>query len=287
MSLSSLYLDAFTAVAKIRNFSKAAETLFITQSALSQRIKNLESELGVTLFFRKPSGIEITEIGERLLRYCQLKDVMETELLSRLTPNREGEMAGILRIGVFSSILGTVIIPSLSTLLRENPKLRCDFIHRESGWIDLLNHAEADFIILDYPLNMPAVEQHILGYEEYVVIESTAHKCPDNVYLDNAPEDPATEQFFIHQGGDIPGYSRLFMGETYAILAGVEEGLGRAVMPIHLLREKRDLKIVGGFKKYRKEITLHYFKQNYYPKAYSAVINQLISNCSGFLNLKT
>ena len=63
MSLSSLYLDAFVGVAKAESFSGAAKGLHITQSALSQRIKNLEDELGLTLFLRMTSGVRLTEQG--------------------------------------------------------------------------------------------------------------------------------------------------------------------------------------------------------------------------------
>lgn len=50
------------------------KALNITQSALPQRILNLESDLGSTLFIRESSGILLTELGQRMLRYCQMKD---------------------------------------------------------------------------------------------------------------------------------------------------------------------------------------------------------------------
>ncbi|RKX80471.1 MAG: hypothetical protein DRP58_13170 [Spirochaetes bacterium] len=284
MSLSSLQLDAFLAAAKSLNFSRAAESLFITQSALSQRIKNLELTMGATLFIRDPSRIKITEIGEKLLRYCQTKDAMEDELLFNLTPKEAGELAGIIRIGAFSSILRSVVIPSMSSLLRKNPRIQCDFVHKETpGLPSLLDRSECDFIILDYPLDSPSVEKHLLGYEEYIVIESLKYTCPDNIYLDNSPEDTATEHFFNAQSSKMPKYERRFMGETYGIIAGVEAGLGKSVMPIHLLSGRPHLKKVEGFDIYKREITLHYKKQSYYSELYKMVIEQLTGNCEKYL----
>lgn len=284
MSLSSLQLDAFLAAAKSLNFSRAAESLFITQSALSQRIKNLELTMGATLFIRDPSQIKITEIGEKLLRYCQTKDAMEDELLLNLTSIEGGELAGIVRIGAFSSILRSVVIPSMSSLLRKNPKIQCDFIHKETpGLPSLLDRSECDFIILDYALESPSVEKHILGYEEYIVIESLNYTCPDSIYLDNSPEDTATEQFFNAQNESTPKYKRRFMGETYGIIAGVESGLGRSVMPIHLLTKRPHLKKVEGFKLYKREITLHYKKQSYYSELHKQVVEQLTDKCESYL----
>ncbi len=85
MSLSSLHLDAFFAAAQSLNFSRAARDLHITQSALSQRVKALEEDLGLTLFVRLPRGVQLTEAGERLLRYCQARSSLESELIEHLT----------------------------------------------------------------------------------------------------------------------------------------------------------------------------------------------------------
>ncbi len=60
-------LCAFDVVARHGNFTSAAEALGLTQSAMSQRIKNLEIELGVTLFRREHRGVELTNDGRRLL----------------------------------------------------------------------------------------------------------------------------------------------------------------------------------------------------------------------------
>ncbi len=285
MSLSSLQLDAFAAVARLLNFSKAAESLFITQSALSQRIKNLEQTIGANLFIREPGKVRITEMGERLQRYCSVKDSMEQELLFNLLPSNEGQLGGITKIGAFSSILRSVVIPAMSSLLRKNPKIQCDFIHKETqGLPELFERAECDFIILDSSLDQTGVESVVLGYEEYVVIESAEYACPENIYLDNAPDDPATRDFFNNQEDDPPPYSRKFMGETYGILAGVEAGLGRSVMPVHLLAERPHLKKVEGFREYKKAITLHYHKQAYYSDLHKAVVKQLTDNCGKYLN---
>ncbi len=285
MSLSSLQLDAFVAVAKLLNFSKAAESLFITQSALSQRIKNLEQTIGANLFIREPGRVRITEMGERLLRYCSVKDSMEQELLFNLLPSSAGQLGGITRIGAFSSILRSVIIPAMSSLLRKNPKIQCDFIHEETqGLPELLERSECDFILLDYSLESPGIEKVILGYEEYIVIESGKYVSPENVYLDNAPDDPATQDFFNNQEGTPDEYSRRFMGETYGIISGVEEGLGRSVMPVHLLTDRPQLKKVEGFLLYKKPVTLHFHKQAYYSDLHQAIVRELKENCSKYLN---
>src|SRR5215208_5025182 len=60
-------LEYFAAVARHGRFTRAAEELWVTQSALSQRVRRLEAELGVELLRRTPRGAELTPAGEELL----------------------------------------------------------------------------------------------------------------------------------------------------------------------------------------------------------------------------
>lgn len=64
-------LKTFLEVARKRHFGKAAESLFVTQSAVSARIKLLESSLGVELFRRQRNDIQLTPAGMRLVRYAE------------------------------------------------------------------------------------------------------------------------------------------------------------------------------------------------------------------------
>ena len=60
-------LKYFVKVAELLSFSKAAKALFITQSTLSQQIKQLEDELDMALFFRNNHKVSLTEAGETFL----------------------------------------------------------------------------------------------------------------------------------------------------------------------------------------------------------------------------
>ncbi len=60
-------LEYFAAVARHRHFTRAAESLYVTQPALSQQVRRLEAELGLQLFRRTSKGVELTSAGEDLL----------------------------------------------------------------------------------------------------------------------------------------------------------------------------------------------------------------------------
>ena len=64
-------LELFTAVAKEKSFSKAAQRLYISQSAVTQHIKKIETELGFALFERNTHSAALTEQGEIMLRTAQ------------------------------------------------------------------------------------------------------------------------------------------------------------------------------------------------------------------------
>ena len=64
--LSIRHIRAFVAVAKHRSLTRAAESLFVTQSALSLTIQHLEDDLGVSLFDRSTRRLDLTQAGEEL-----------------------------------------------------------------------------------------------------------------------------------------------------------------------------------------------------------------------------
>ena len=65
------YFDYFYKVAKLKSISKVAKNIHISQSALSQQIQKLEDSLGYKLLERSNKGVELTEMGEIVLKYSE------------------------------------------------------------------------------------------------------------------------------------------------------------------------------------------------------------------------
>lgn len=285
MSLPSLYLDAFLAVAKTNGFSSAAKQLNVTQSALSQRIKNLEDELGLTLFIRTPTGATLTEQGERLLRYCQTRDSMEEELIHDLNISKAFELTGTIKIASYSSVLRSVLIPALKPLMEKHPNILCEFICSNMSELPgMLQRAEVDFIVMDYRLEKANLQIEALGHEKFVVIESKKESKRDDIFLDNDSEDRATELFFKAQGTKAPKYRRSYFDDCYGIIDGVALGLGRAVMSEHLVADNSKIKVIKGHKPYKVDVVLHYYQQPFYSKLHQAVIESLVKGASHYLS---
>lgn len=282
MKIPSHHASAFIELAKTKSFSKAAIKLSITQSALSQRIAHLEADLETTLFIREPSGPILTTSGEMLLRYCQTAQSLEEEVLKSLK-STSTNFAGTFRIAGFSSVMRSIIIPSIAPFLRENPEVVCEFKSYEVAELfDVLKSSKADIVILDYHLKKNGIIEHIIGKEEYVVIESKSFESPKDLYLDHGPHDNATESFFNFQSSAPKSLKRTFMGDVYGIINGVEEGLGRAVMSRHLLKNNKKIKIIKGHQKYLRDITLNYFEQPFYPSLHKEIVKQICKNSKAF-----
>jgi DNA-binding transcriptional LysR family regulator len=285
VGLSSLYLDAFFAAARSLNFSMAAKELHITQSALSQRIKGLEEELDLTLFVRLPRGVQLTEAGARLLRYCQARFSMEQELLEALTgkTSKQG-LGGVVRIGGYSSVVRSILMPALGPLLRTNRNVQVHFQNAEMRQLpDLLLTGNVDFIVTDVPVHRADIETVELGQEECVMARAAELEIEENVFLDHDPDDPTTAKFFSMQAGAMPEYRRSFMDEIYAIIDGVALGLGQAVVSRHLIARDPRIKVTEGLRSMFVPVLLHYHKQPFYTALQRAAIKELRERCPALL----
>lgn len=114
---------AFLRVLECNSFSDAARVMGYTQSAVSQMMKALEEELGVTLLLRSRTGVTLTREGELLLPY--IRDVANAHrMLSEQAANFRGLQRGTIRIGTFTSISSQLLPPVMKAFREAHPNLR-------------------------------------------------------------------------------------------------------------------------------------------------------------------
>src|SRR5262245_50354310 len=97
------HLQTFIVVAEEGNVTRAAERLFMTPSSVSAHIKALEDELNITLFVRKPQGMEITEHGS-ILRARAESIVRGAQDMVDLSAKLQDSLTGKARIGLNTNI---------------------------------------------------------------------------------------------------------------------------------------------------------------------------------------
>ena len=120
-------LRALVAVARERSFTKAAAKIGVSQSALSQTIRQLEARLGVRLLTRTTRSVSPTEAGERLLRSVEPRfEEIDIELAS-IAELRE-KPAGRIRITATEYAIEAILLPKLARLMRLYPDIKIEMI---------------------------------------------------------------------------------------------------------------------------------------------------------------
>jgi DNA-binding transcriptional LysR family regulator len=122
------YLKGFLEVARARNFSRAAATLYRTQPTLSQQIQRLEEEFGGKLFNREFKAVRLTPAGVTLQRYAEQLLALRAEALDAITQMRENPR-GTLRIGTNDATCLYVLPHALAVFRRLYPQVLVN-IHR-------------------------------------------------------------------------------------------------------------------------------------------------------------
>ena len=118
-------VQAFVAVAENKSFSKAARSLGVTASALSQAVRALEERLGVPLLLRSTRSVSLTDVGKRLFERLAPAMKEATQALDEAQGSLDVAQ-GKLRITAGRLTVPLVIEPVVPTLLREHPKLELE-----------------------------------------------------------------------------------------------------------------------------------------------------------------
>ncbi|MBB3001671.1 MAG: LysR family transcriptional regulator [Paraburkholderia tropica] len=129
-------ITAFLAVAREGSFTKAAAQLGVSQSALSQTVRNLEARLGLRLLARTTRNVSPTEAGERLIQSVGPRlDEVEAELAA-LTALRE-KPAGIVRIAAGEHAAESLLWPAIEKLLPAYPDITIELVI-DNGLTDIV-----------------------------------------------------------------------------------------------------------------------------------------------------
>lgn len=116
-------LKTFLEVSRTRHFGRAAEALYLTQSAVSFRIRQLENQLGVSLFTRHRNNIRLTSAGERLLPYAET--LMSTWLIAKKEVSLSQQQHE-LTIGASTALWEAYLTPWLKTLYQTRENLHIE-----------------------------------------------------------------------------------------------------------------------------------------------------------------
>ncbi len=168
-------LRYFAKVAETLNFSEAARVLHITQSTLSQQIKQLECELGTPLLTRSSHKVALTEAGELILPHVKLS-LHEADSCSERINDLNEITTGSLSIGVTYSF-SPILTETLLLFMRQYPKIKLNIFYKPMNELMvLLKERTVDFVLAFKPTQpVEGVESHMLFQNQLSAIVSTDH----------------------------------------------------------------------------------------------------------------
>lgn len=238
-------LETFSCVAEAGSFTAAAESLGISQAAVSQRISLLESDLGTGLFDRSAARIQLTDAGRRLYGYVQeilqLHEQARAELVG-FAPRAHGDLAL-----AASSVPGEHLLPAVLADFQQkfpNVHVRATVTDSESVFKDL-DKGNAVLGLVGRKSDAPHLEYRPLATDYLVLIISPEHAmgCQPSISLEQLQQLPLVlresgsgSRWSLELNLEIFGISSrdltigLELGSNAAIKDAVRRGMGAAFL---------------------------------------------------------
>jgi LysR family transcriptional regulator, nitrogen assimilation regulatory protein len=171
-------LRYFIAIARCGSFSKAAEEVFIAQSALSHQLAQLENELDTSLFHRNRRGVELTDAGRIFHAHATaiLRQVDDAKASVRVA---EDEPSGKVVFGIPHSVSNALALPLLMALRREFPRVDLELTEELTGnLVSQLRSGQVSLAVLFDDGTLDEFEATPLADEQIFLIGASSLKFP-------------------------------------------------------------------------------------------------------------
>lgn len=237
-------LEPFEASARLGSFTRAAEELAVTQSAVSQRVRKLEELLDVKLFIRRHRAIDLTPEGRELLNGVT---VALRHLTSATHGLRQRKMRPVMKFGVDTSIAQLWLMPRLHDILEQDSSVTIDLIVSDSE-SEVLN---SDVAVLHGDGHWPGYVARRLFKDEVYPVCSPEYlrRCPvsspqdllnaDLIDLDYVHWNWINWGIWLTETGIDPSEARVRIrtNSYLALIDAARAGMGVALGWDHLLDE--------------------------------------------------
>ena len=183
----------FCEVAKTGNVTRAAEKLYVSQSAVSQSIMQLEEKLGCKLFNRSKRGVRLTSEGEVLFSYVN-NAVSLIENAQEKISGMKNLRAGEIRIGASDTACSLFLLPFLNKFNAEHPEIHISVINRTTReLIKFLKNGSVDISFVNLPLEEDAaldIQPVMRLHDCFVAGAKYAHLSESVIRLGDLSEYP-------------------------------------------------------------------------------------------------
>ena len=236
-------LQSFVCAAKHNSFTQAALELHLTQSAISRQIKELESQLGLSLFSRVRQRVILTDTGARFLNDAiNILRVTEEAVLKALTLGEKRS----LNIAALPTFTDRWIIPKLQSFMQTNADLALNFTTSIKPF-DFNDHA-ADVAIHFGKPNWPNASCYLITKEQLIPVASKYYLNRQPVVtlkdlqrcrlLQLSSRLGSWKQWFEQHHLDITFNNHLSFDQFSMIIGALKAGLGIALLPKYFIDQE-------------------------------------------------
>ncbi|MFD1297115.1 LysR family transcriptional regulator [Lysobacter gummosus] len=230
MDLDPTLLRTFVAVTESGGFTRAAERLHLTQSAVSHQIRRLEEQLGCSLLHRTTRRLTLTEDGEDFLRHAE-QILQSLDALSRRF--QPSPITGVVRFGVPENFIGDRLPNLLCQFARAFPAVRMDISVSMS--MDLRQMVDADELDLAVVIALPGgAADTVLRRTRFVWVASDTFDVAPGRSLPFAffPSPCINRQIGVSalDGTDVEWHVMFTSPSSQGLNAAISAGLGITVM---------------------------------------------------------
>jgi LysR family transcriptional regulator (chromosome initiation inhibitor) len=279
-------LQAFMAIANAQTVHGAAKNLFITQTAVTQRLKSLEAELGVSLFVRSRRGMLLTTEGEILLRYCLSVESLSQETLSHIQKTGVHNYAPCTISGPTSVLQGRVL-PIIARLIKKFPAVLFGLRYQDDkDSITLLKNGTVQFAIVPNEWVTREMCSQALTPESYILVASHKWKerklrdiIIDERIVDFNSDDLMTITYLRHfnLAKDLV-FERYYANHPEAMLHLIKEGCAYSVLEKTFAApflKNGELIALNQGKIYENPISLVWYERPTLPEYFKALLAEL------------
>lgn len=240
--MDPISLSTFAAVARRGSVSAAALDLHTVQSNVTARIKQLEADLGVTLFVRHSRGVRPTAAGDRLLGFALRYALLEDEV--RTAMREDGAVVGQLRLGTMETTAAVRLPPLLASFHKVHPDVQLEI--RTGTTAELLEQVLAhrlDGAFIAGPLDHPDLKGRLAFREELMLVTSRESlrlherlaraRLTVVVFRTGCSYRQRLETAFASKGW-LP-YQRLELGTLDGMLGCVAADIGVTMLPLSVI----------------------------------------------------
>lgn len=242
MALNLNLLRSFWHVAEAGSVSRAAQTAFISQPALSKAVQELERQVGLPLLERGTRGVSLTEAGAALFEHANAIFALEREAEETLLSFHNLERA-TLRIGATTTISTYVLPRFLARFQMAHPSVQLKVIRDNTRGIEAaLCGYELDVALVEGPSHDERIEFRAWREEELVCVAAPSHPLANRDIV--FPEDLKQCRWIVREEGSgtrevveralaaygLPPQGALEMGGAEGVKQAVAAGLGVAMV---------------------------------------------------------